>query len=142
MDNKEFILQAIALIEYIKEDNLAATKELITWFNNNFQPNNDFPNLNELIPLQEIMSSLSTLNNSLSYAILNIENMYNIEQLKWHFQIIQLINTRNYDEITDFIINCLASENIKDYQIANLIQLSVTVDRYDLLHQIREKVKE
>ena len=68
--------------------------------------------------------------------------MYNIEQLKWHFKIIQLVNTKNYDEITDFIINCLALENIKDYQIANLIQLSVTVDRYDLLHQIREKVKE
>lgn len=74
------------------------------------------------------------------YVINNLNNI-SADELKWNIEIREVINNDN-DFILNFILNTLTKDNLLDYHFNALIRLSIKIDRYDLLSQIREKMRQ
>lgn len=142
MNEKEIILKSINLLEAIRINNVSLTKSLVEELNNNFVPTENITTFNELIPLYDIYNNLKVPNESFEYVINNLNNIYNVDRIKWSILIRKLLIENNKENIKNLIIDTLSQEIIFDYQIPLLVQLCVTIDRYDLLNQIREKIKE
>jgi hypothetical protein len=49
-----------------------------------------------------------------------------------------LVKEKDFNKIEQFVNNYLEEENIENFKIADLIQLCVSVDRYDLLDKVRK----
>ena len=137
--NKEIIMTSISLLNAINNNDLNLTKELVENLNTNFVPTEDMRNLNQLISFSDIIENRNyESNESLEYALNNINNVINTNIVKWNINFTKLILNKNKNDIETFILNNLNKEQILDYEIQGLIQLCVTIDRYDLLNQIRE----
>lgn len=144
MDNKQLVLTAIALLDAIEQNNLNETKSLVEELNNNFVPTPETQNLNQLISYMDILENKNFIaNEALEYCINNLNNILNIERVKWLVTTSKLLNDLNKEEIANFILNFINQNNeILDYEMATLVQLCVTIDRYDLLNLLREKIEE
>ena len=137
--NKEIIMTSISLLNAINNNDLNLTKELVENLNTNFVPTEDMRNLNQLISFSDIIENRNyESNESLEYALNNLNNVINTNIVKWNINFTKLILNKNKNDIETFILNNLNKEQILDYEIQGLIQLCVTIDRYDLLNQIRE----
>ena len=137
--NKEIIMTSISLLNAINNNDLNLTKELVENLNTNFVPTEDMQNLNQLISFSDIVENRNyEINESLEYALNNLNNVINTNIVKWNINFTKLILNKNKNDIETFILNNLNKEQILDYEIQGLIQLCVTIDRYDLLNQIRE----
>lgn len=137
--NKEIIMTSISLLNAINNNDLNLTKELVENLNINFVPTEDMQNLNQLISFSDIAENKNyEINESLEYALNNLNNVINTNIVKWNINFTKLILNKNKNDIETFILNNLNKEQILDYEIQGLIQLCVTIDRYDLLNQIRE----
>ena len=137
--NKEIIMTSISLLNAINNNDLNLTKELVENLNINFVPTEDMQNLNQLISFSDIVENKNyEINESLEYALNNLNNVINTNIVKWNINFTKLILNKNKNDIETFILNNLNKEQILDYEIQGLIQLCVTIDRYDLLNQIRE----
>ena len=137
--NKEIIMTSISLLNAINNNDLNLTKELVENLNTNFVPTEDMRNLNQLISFSDIVENRNyEINESLEYALNNLNNVINTNIVKWNINFTKLILNKNKNDIETFILNNLNKEQILDYEIQGLIQLCVTIDRYDLLNQIRE----
>lgn len=137
--NKEIIMTSISLLNAINNNDLNLTKELVENLNVNFIPTEDMKNLNQLISFSDIAENRNyEINESLEYALNNLNNVINTNIVKWNINFTKLILNKNKNDIETFILNNLNKEQILDYEIQGLIQLCVTIDRYDLLNQIRE----
>ena len=137
--NKEIIMTSISLLNAINNNDLNLTKELVENLNTNFVPTEDMRNLNQLISFSDIIENRNyEINESLEYALNNLNNVINTNIVKWNINFTKLILNKNKNDIETFILNNLNKEQILDYEIQGLIQLCVTIDRYDLLNQIRE----
>lgn len=137
--NKEIIMTSISLLNAINNNDLSLTKELVENLNTNFVPTEDMQNLNQLISFSDIVENRNyEVNESLEYALNNLNNVINTNIVKWNINFTKLILNKNKNDIETFILNNLNKEQILDYEIQGLIQLCVTIDRYDLLNQIRE----
>jgi hypothetical protein len=49
-----------------------------------------------------------------------------------------LVKEKDFNKIEQFVNNYLEEENIENFKIADLIQLCISVDRYDLLDKVRK----
>ena len=137
--NKEIIMTSISLLNAINNNDLNLTKELVENLNTNFVPTEDMQNLNQLISFSDIVVNRNyEIKESLEYALNNLNNVINTNIVKWNINFTKLILNKNKNDIETFILNNLNKEQILDYEIQGLIQLCVTIDRYDLLNQIRE----
>lgn len=142
MSEKDVILKAISLLEAIKTNNIDLTKSIVDELNANFVPTENVINFNELLPLYDIYSNLKVSNESFEYVLDNLKNIFNIDRIRWSISIRKILIEDNKAKMEELIINTLNKKDLADYQIPLLVQLSVTVDRYDLLNQIRERIKE
>ena len=144
MENKQLVLTVMKLLNAIEQNDLTQTKSLVLELNNNFIPTSENQNLNQLIPYMDILENKNfEANESLEYCINNLNNVLNTERAKWLIIIFKLLKNLNKDEISNFIINFInQDEEILDYQMVSLVQLCVTIDRYDLLNLLREKIGE
>ena len=141
--NNEIILTAISLLNAIKDNNLDLTKELVENLNNNFQPNPDLTDLGQIISFFAIFENNNfDSNDALDYALENLNNVNNTETTKWIIKFSKLMSERNEEKIKEFITEYLNSDKIYDYQTANLIQLCIIIDDYELLEQVRKKIIE
>ena len=144
MENKQLVLTVMELLNAIEQNDLIQTKFLVLELNNNFIPTSENQNLNQLIPYMDILENKNfEANESLEYCINNLNNVSNIERAKWLITIFKLLKDLNKDEISNFITNFInQDEEILDYQMVSLVQLCVTIDRYDLLNLLQEKIRE
>lgn len=134
MSEKDVILKAISLLEAIKTNNIDLTKSIVDELNANFVPTENVINFNELLPLYDIYSNLKVSNESFEYVLDNLKNIFNIDRIRWSISIRKILIEDNKAKMEELIINTLNKKDLADYQIPLLVQLSVTVDRYDLLN--------
>ena len=88
MTESEIVSKAIDLVEAINNNDLTNTIEIIDYFNNNFTPTKSIPNLNNQIPLYELI--IKHINNECYYYLLdNLQWFDNIDQLKWDIKVQQ-----------------------------------------------------
>lgn len=142
MNNKNILLKLIQLINAIKDNDISQTEKLVEYLNNNFNNNFKFT-LNDIIPFRDIINNQNINQDSLYYVINHLNNIRNIEELKWLCKISQISKRPlNFKKVEDFIIDFLnTSSEIKEFQFPMLTQLSVSIDRIDLLNEIRNRVK-
>lgn len=141
MNNREIMLMSISLLNAINENDLTTTKILVQDLNDNFQPSPNMQNLNQLISFSDIIENKNfEINESFDYAINNLCNISNIDEIKWLITVLELLKNKNIIEIENFILQSLEKNIIRDYEIQSLIQLCVTIDRYDLLNQLKDKI--
>jgi hypothetical protein len=134
MNEKEIILKSINLLEAIRVNDVSLTKSLVEELNNNFIPTENVTTFNELIPLYDIYNNLKVPNESFEYVINNLNNIYNVDRIKWSILIRKLLIENNKENMKNLIVDTLSQEIVFNYQIPLLIQLCVTIDRYDLLN--------
>ena len=139
MTENEVLLAAIDLINAIQFRDEEKAKNLVEFLNKNFVPNNNVKELNSFIPIYQMYESDKN-NPVLLYVINNLNNI-NADELKWNIKIREVINNEN-DFILNFILNTLTKNNLLYYHFNALIRLSIKIDRYDLLSQIREKMRQ
>ena len=140
MTESEIVSKAIDLVEAINNNDLTNTIEIIDYFNNNFTPTKSIPNLNNQIPLYELI--IKHINNECYYYLLdNLQWFDNIDQLKWDIKVQQLKIYGTTEEIVNFILNTL-NNSISPRQANSLINLAVKVDKYDFLPIIKTKIME
>ena len=141
MESRDYILDSMLMIKTISDNDLEKMKILINDFNSKQQQENITHWMDNFIPFNQLMSSPKTLNETLLYVVNNLDNIEKRESLKWRIENLLLLQSPNRDvNIENFIINLLENNTtIKEYQMPMLIQMCVTIDRYDLLEQIRIK---
>lgn len=141
MENKDLILESIPIIKAIRENNLEESKILINNFNLQQSKENIVHYMDDYIPFTTLINSPKTLNETLLYVANNLNNIQNRETLKWRIEILLLLQSPNRNiDVANFIINFLENNSsIEKYQMPLLVQMCVTIDRYDLLEQIRIK---
>ena len=132
-------LHSIDLIEAIQINDLEKTQEEVAWLNNNFAKSDLIPTLDQIISLPDIVKPLPDINESYIYMVFNLKNL-DTERYKFHLTMINLSKERNIEKIEQFLSQTLSQEDMEDYKFADLIQMCVTIDRYDLLQQVREKL--
>ena len=143
MNEIEFTLKAIELLEAINNDDLATTITLVKLLNDNYKYVDGLLGLHELIPLTEIINKTGGQpNESFLYTLNNLENIQNNEEIKWHLIITRLIIKQDKEEIKDFILQYIYNDEstLKNYQIGALVRLCVIIDDYELLADIRKRV--
>lgn len=141
MESRDYILDSMLMIKTISDNDLEKMKILINDFNSKQQQEDITHWMDNFIPFNQLMSSPKTLNETLLYVVNNLDNIEKREVLKWRIENLLLLQSPNRDaNIENFIINLLENNTtIKEYQMPMLIQMCVTIDRYDLLEQIRIK---
>lgn len=144
MTDEEIVLNAIMLFEAIEQDDIDKTKILIDNLNNNFTPTQNVTNLNELFSFARLLENKNfNISNSLRYAIYNLNNITGMERIKWIVTTIDLLDERDKNKIETFIEQFINSNDpIIDYQMTSLVQMCVTIDNYDLLGKLRQKIAE
>ena len=142
MNEIEFATKAIELLQAINEDNLPVTIELVNLLNDNYKYVEGKLGLHELIPLVDIVNKTGgEVNQSFLYALDNLQNMRNNEEIKWHLTVTRLIVKQDKNEIENFVLDFLHNydaNNVKNYQIGALIRLCVVIDNYNLLSEVHQ----
>lgn len=141
MTDSQVLTKAIDLIQAINSNNIEETKNIIDYFNENFNSNENAENLNSIIPIFEL-SNKHFDNPSFLYMLDNLQNLLYVDQLKWNieFKKIKLENDKN--KILDFILKYLKQDRLELYQLNSLTYLAVINERYDLLNKIKSKIEE
>lgn len=138
MEEKLILLKALNLVAAVNNNNINETKELVTWLNNNFQSNDEIPDLDTIVSLDQLAKPLpNELNESYEYVVFNLNNI-NSARFKSHLTTRNLVKEKDFNKIEQFVNNYLEEENIENFKIADLIQLCISVDRYDLLDKVRK----
>lgn len=138
MEEKLIFLKALNLVAAVNNNNINETKELVTWLNNNFQSNDEIPDLDTIVSLDQLAKPLpNELNESYEYVVFNLNNI-NSARFKSHLTTRNLVKEKDFNKIEQFVNNYLEEENIENFKIADLIQLCISVDRYDLLDKVRK----
>jgi hypothetical protein len=140
MTEADLILMSIDLLKSIEQNDLEKTKLLVNTLNENFKPVGGINSLDLIIPLNEMISENLT-NESFIYVVNNLKHFLNLDQIKWYINIQSLRLSDDFELIAQFIENEIANNNVKDYQIINLISLCVKIKRYDLLDDLSNIVK-
>lgn len=143
MNEIEFTLKAIELLEAINNDDLATTITLVKILNDNYKYVDGLLGLHELIPLTEIINKTGGQpNESFLYTLDNLENIQNNEEIKWHLIVTRLIVQQDREAIKDFILEYLYNNEttLKNYQIGALVRLCVIIDDYELLSDVRKRI--
>lgn len=142
MTENEILLVVADLLIAMQTEDLEETKKLVNFLNKNFIPIDKIPNLNELVPVYSLYSDNEN-NESYIYVVNNLEGLTNTEQLKWNLAINLLMKKNDKIEMENFLQNILSSlDSLEEYQINSLIRLSIKANRYDLLKNIRDFIKE
>lgn len=137
MADNEIMLKSIELLQAIGSRDLEATKELVNYFNDNEDSINSFINFNQHF-LDKIDTNFD--NEALIYAINNLKDLRN-SLLKWTLTITQLQKTNNKQDIEKFITDYVNSDmELENYQLASLVELCTSNNRYDLLDLIHAKL--
>ena len=137
MTENEIFMVTLELLEAMRLDNLEETKNIVNYLNNNLDKTQY---LDSFIPFYTLYET-NDQNESLIYAITNLRQLQKVDQLKWNISINNLISNNNNNDILNFILKSLENiDNLTDYQLKSLIRLSVKIDRYDLLRQIRNNL--
>ena len=137
MTENEIFMVTLELLEAMRLDNLEETKNIVNYLNNNLDKTQY---LDSFIPFYTLYET-NDQNESLIYAITNLRQLQKVDQLKWNISINNLISNNNKNDILNFILKSLENiDNLTDYQLKSLIRLSVKIDRYDLLRQIRNNL--
>ena len=124
----------------IEQDNMDEAIDLVNYLNNNFEPLENLQQLNEIIPLGIWYNQRKdNINETFKYVLNNLQFIDNMEQLRWFVKAQSLMIEGDEYILSQFIINCL-EEDLYDYQLSYLIQICVTIDRYDLLNELRNKI--
>lgn len=141
MFDKIIISKSISLLEAIKVNDINNVKLLVEDLNNNFIPSGQIISLDEIIPLQAIYNDKpDDVNESFLYVVNNLKNVNQAPQLKWYIKAIFALRNKDINVIVKIITDSLAN-GIENFQIGLLIQMCVTIDRYDLLAEIRKYIK-
>lgn len=141
MENKTILFNSISLIIAIRENDIKNAQLLVEELNNNFIPTEQIWSLDNIIPLKELYNEFNNANDTLIYVINNLQHINNNDALKWVTTAILALRNNDIDAITDIIIETLKGPMINE-QIIFLTQMCVTIDRYDLLKELRDKIKE
>ena len=116
---------------------MEATKELVNYFNDNEDSINSFINFNQHF-LDKIDANFD--NEALIYAINNLKDLKD-SLLKWTLTITQLQKINNKQNIEKFITDYINSDmKLENYQLASLVELCTSTNRYDLLDLIHDKL--
>lgn len=136
---------SLALIELtigIKENNLSIVKEKVDFINANYDPiyKNGDTQLNDTMVISDLLNKYN--NESFKYTINHLNNLYNVDVIKWHSKIKELSERRNKNEITVFITDILnkgyAQPNILfDYEINGITRLANIIQDDILLNNIK-----
>lgn len=121
------------LVLAIEDNNLDKTKELVNKINEIDVLSADFPYRTFLNP-----NKIS--NQSAIYAVENLKNLVNKDELLWAFQIRALSMEGNRDKIKDFVNSYKTLDKIqglKLYQISSLLGFCIDYSLYDTLKEIR-----
>lgn len=136
----ELLDKSIVLLNAIEQDNMDEAIDLVNYLNNNFEPLENLQQLNEIIPLGIWYNQRKdNINETFKYVLNNLQFIDNMEQLQWFVKAQSLMIEGDEYILSQFIINCL-EEDLYDYQLSYLIQICVTIDRYDLLNKLRSKI--
>ena len=137
MADNEIMLKSIELLQAIGYRDLEATKELVNYFNDNEDSINSFINFNQHF-LDKIDANFD--NEALIYAINNLKDLKD-SLLKWTLTITQLQKINNKQNIEKFITDYINSDmKLENYQLASLVELCTSTNRYDLLDLIHDKL--
>ena len=136
---------SLALIELtigIKENNLSIVKEKVDFINANYDPiyKNGDTQLNDTMVISDLLNKYN--NESFKYTINHLNNLYNVDVIKWHSKFKELSERRNKNEITVFITDILnkgyAQPNILfDYEINGITRLANIIQDDILLNNIK-----
>lgn len=101
---------SLALIELtigIKENNLSIVKEKVDFINANYDPinKNGDTQLNDIMVISDLLNRYD--NESFEYTINHLNNLYNVNVIKWHNKIKKLSKRKDKNEITVFITDIL-----------------------------------
>lgn len=141
MTENEILLTIADLLIAMQNENLEETERIVNFLNENFIPNDQVKNFNELIPVYKLYSDNEN-NKAYIYVINNLNGLTDIEQLKWSLQINELITKNNQQEIKEFLLSTISSLNfLNEYQVNSLIRLSIKINNYDILNTIRQYLK-
>ena len=143
--NEHTLEVSLALIELtigIKENNLSIVKEKVDFINANYDPiyKNGDTQLNDTMVISDLLNKYN--NESFKYTINHLNNLYNVDVIKWHSKIKELSERRNKNEITVFITDILnkgyAQPNILfDYEINGITRLANIIQDDILLNNIK-----
>lgn len=136
---------SLALIELtigIKENNLSIVKEKVDFINANYDPiyKNGDTQLNDTMVISDLLNKYN--NESFKYTINHLNNLYNVDVIKWHSKIKELSERRNKNEITVFITDILnkgyaQSDILFDYEINGITRLANIIQDDILLNNIK-----
>jgi hypothetical protein len=136
----ELLDKSIALLNAIEQDNRDEAIDLVNYLNNNFEPLENMQQLNEIIPLGIWYNQRKDdINETFKYVLNNLQFMSNMEQLQWFVRAQSLMIEGDKNILSQFVVSCLDGD-LYDYQLSYLIQICVTIDRYDLLNALRNKI--
>ena len=136
---------SLALIELtigIKENNLSIVKEKVDFINANYDPiyKNGDTQLNDTMVISDLLNKYN--NESFKYTINHLNNLYNVDVIKWHSKIKELSERRNKNEITVFITDILNKgyaqpDTLFDYEINGITRLANIIQDDILLNNIK-----
>lgn len=136
---------SLALIELtigIKENNLSIVKEKVDFINANYDPiyKNGDTQLNDTMVISDLLNKYN--NESFKYTINHLNNLYNVDVIKWHSKIKELSERRNKNEITVFITDILNKgyaqpDILFDYEINGITRLANIIQDDILLNNIK-----
>ena len=136
---------SLALIELtigIKENNLSIVKEKVDFINANYDPiyKNGDTQLNDTMVISDLLNKYN--NESFKYTINHLNNLYNVDVIKWHSKIKELSERRNKNEITVFITDILNKgyaqpDVLFDYEINGITRLANIIQDDILLNNIK-----
>lgn len=141
MTDSQILTKAIDLIQAIDNNNIEETKNIINYFNENFDSNENPENLNSIIPIFEL-SNKHFDNPSFLYMLDHLQNLLYVDQLKWNIEFKQIKLENNKNKTLDFILRYLEQDKLELYQLNSLTYLAVINERYDLLNKIKSKIEE
>lgn len=136
---KQLLLRAIELLKAIQDDDINLTQNLVQ------DLNGDFENRKEKnLYFNNILVNHNKFNNeSYKYMIYNLQYLTNAETIQWEFEINSLLKENNKNQLKNFIATISQSEDpIPHYKKNALVQICITLDKYDLLEQLMERLEE
>lgn len=131
--DKNILLNLISLLKAIEENNLSNTKLIIDYINSALV-NSQLISSTLII---ELIDQMLEYNESLEYTINNLNNIKDIETIKWFFNLKNLINNNNNFQLEKEILNYLNENNFNKFKNDQLNQASIIVNRPDLLLKIK-----
>lgn len=131
--NKNILLNLISLLKAINDNNITNTIQIVDYINNNLS---DTTIIDSTLLISSI-DQMSSYNQSLDYTVNNLNNIKDIEDIKWFFHIKNLIIDKNNLQLEKEIENYLSNNIFNEFRNNQLNQVSVIINRPDLLLKIK-----